>query len=122
MTNKQNNSNEKIIWESQTMEQKILQWYATWDVGNSSETMVSIVMWTNRHIDRPYDPADFNRCYELVQAVPEIKDNFDKIKQASKQREFIITNWDLMVSMLLEERQTGTCRKLYDYMQQLDKL
>lgn len=54
---------------------KVVGWLANGETGTSSETMA---FWLAFNIEKedsghPYDPADFDRCLRLLEAVPELR-------------------------------------------------
>ena len=60
-------------------------WIAHGEVGASSRTMWDCFMGhTNFPINHPYDPDDFKRCYKLLQAIPEWKNDLERLKPLSK--------------------------------------
>lgn len=75
------------------------EWLALGETGMSSLAMVKAVtgcdgfLGRNRHVigtDHPYDSADLMRCLRLVDAVPGIRDHFDKIAVLSPEWAAII--------------------------------
>jgi hypothetical protein len=49
----------------------------------------------------PVDAADFRRCYELVELVPEIKSHFDKIAATGEEWRVLIEEWDRLSELLI---------------------
>ena len=57
---------------------KILRWMATGETGISSKKMAFTAVgeeYEKNYPSHPHDPADFNRCLMLLDAVPEIRDH-----------------------------------------------
>jgi len=49
------------------------------------------------------DPDDLNRCLLLLEAVPDIRENMDKIAALSVTWEKLISEWDNIEKCFLEE-------------------
>ncbi len=47
----------------------------------------------------PSDPDDFKRCYKLLEAVPQWKDQLHKMKPVSPGWEKLVDNWDKLTEM-----------------------
>src|SRR5690554_43536 len=62
------------------------EWLLTGDRGISSETIFGAItgLVINRRKYPPADPADFYRCYKLINAVPEWKSELHKVAELSK--------------------------------------
>lgn len=86
-------------------EQRLLKWFITGNVGESSRTMAFIasdIELSNDEINdsfsfglaHPHDSGDFERCLKLIEAVPEVKDSFDVIAKISPSWAALIENWD----------------------------
>lgn len=96
-----------------TITDNINNWLAHGERGASSETIVSHLTGINiaKHPSHPCDPSDFYRCYQLVEACPEIKAELQLVKSISPTWQKIIENWDTLVAMLLvteeQENKTG---------------
>jgi len=73
---------------------KISEWLLTGQVGESSKAMASAAsgIACNSRNYYPRDPADFNRCLLLLEAIPEIKNFFSEISQYNKYWSRIIKN------------------------------
>ena len=108
-----------------------IEWLANGDRGLSSNSMVSVIVgvecnksgWSG--IYHPSDPSDFDRCYKLLCAVPEIKENLHRMKQASEVWANIVDNWDELAMMLIdmkERRKQGikpVANGMYEFMKEL---
>ena len=103
---------------------KVWNWFRSDDTGISSLTLASILSGVSlgKYYDRPYDPADFGRCYRLLQTFPEWKSRLNEIPKHYPSWKPFIENWDRMVELYLEEVETGTYEKLYHFMKDLEKL
>ena len=84
--------------------QNLNAWLKFGDRGISSEAIVSKITGLNltgRHgLQHPYDVADFRRCCELLQAVPELKNRLFEMESASPQWKRFVENWDEFEGLL----------------------
>lgn len=86
------------------MKDKVLNWLATGQVGESSKAMAYAVIDMDVNLkSHPYDPADFNRCLMLLEAVPEARNNFDKVAALSETWKKLIDRWDEVEKCFLDE-------------------
>lgn len=53
----------------------------------------------NERLCPPSDPADFRRCYKLLQAVPQWKARLNELKTISPVWEKLVDNWDKLTEM-----------------------
>ena len=84
--------------------QKALTWFATGNTGLSSTFMCSTLCGiANARYAHPHDPSDLNRCFQMLKAVPELKDRISRMKDASKEWETLIKNWDALESSFINE-------------------
>lgn len=89
------------------MKDKILEWFATGQVGLSSKSMALAVLempqdleWGANH---PLDPDDLNRCLLLLEAVPEIRQHMGKIAALSETWRKLVERWDEVEQCFLDE-------------------
>ena len=87
---------------------KVMEWQATGNVGVSSATMASIALGMKKnfygsYFSPPSDPADLNRCMNLVQRIPEIKESFPLIAAKCPRFAPVIENWEELTSLLRKE-------------------
>jgi len=82
-----------------------MHWLASGETGLSSKTMAFTAVGEDyeRGRNHPLDPADFNRCLMLIDAVPEIRDHFEAIASLSKQWKAIIDNWGVIERSFIDE-------------------
>lgn len=110
------------------MKDKILHWFATGWVGLSSKSMALAAIdmpqdpqWGARH---PCDPDDLNRCLLLLEAVPEIRDNMDKVAALSDTWAKLVERWDEVEQCFLDEvglswRKGGRASRTYELMRSI---
>lgn len=105
---------------------KILEWQTQGKVGVSSATMAAIAVGLQKpfygsYFGYPYDPADFNRCMNLVDTIPEIRDHFEAIGQKVPPFKNILDNWEELKNLLLEEKKNadGRAPRTYARMKEL---
>lgn len=107
--------------------EELSYWFRYGERGISSNTMVEVFeglpigTLTGWHRDYPHDPADFNRCYKLLNQVPSYRLRLNELKSESKVWELLVDNWSKLESLLIEELPSGRAPKLYDEMQILIK-
>lgn len=105
---------------------RILEWQTQNKVGVSSASMAAVAVGLGKpfygsYFQHPYDPADFNRCVNLVNTIPEIREHFDAIGQKIPAFKNILENWDELKNLLDEEKRNadGRAPKTYARMKQL---
>lgn len=120
----------KPTWtEPKADQSKGVQEKATWWINNGHVGMSSKTMWNcligNKgfSISHPYDPDDFSRCYKLLQAVPEWKNELQKLKALSKPWSNLVDNWDKLTEMyeqnINEQWKNSDKIGMYEFMQSL---
>jgi len=94
--------------------QRLIEWLAAdIDTGLSSKTMAFVHLGaTKGRFDAPHDPADFGRCYDLVEFVPELHESFCLIGERCPQFKCIIECWYFLSELWVEESPSGRCPKL----------
>ncbi len=88
------------------MERKILQWFATGSTGVSSEAMAYAVLDienSRNFMNYPSDPSDFNRCLGLLEEVPDVRENLDKVALLGKEWRVLVENWDTIEKCFIDE-------------------
>ncbi len=110
------------------MSENIINWLIHGRMGISSKAMAAVALDKapeNKFYNHPHDPADFNRCLELVKAAPEVREAFPKIAALSPAWKTIIDHWDELKAIFIEEvgenweQRSKAARKTYDKMQSL---
>jgi hypothetical protein len=103
---------------SPAAQHRLGQWLLNGDTGISSGTMAAIALGATKvkkcHVDAPYDPADFGRCYRLVQKVPEIREHFPRIGKKVKVFAGILREWDDLVRLYERDKPKGESTELYN--------
>lgn len=87
-----------------TLENKILNWFATGSTGESSKAMAFAaagIQATNK--SHPSDPSDFNRCLMLIKVAPEIKLQMNKVALLSDSWEKLVLHWPDLEQCFIEE-------------------
>lgn len=85
----------------------LLNWLANGERGISSNTMVTVLAgvdalgtWSQYH---PLDPDDFRRCCLLLEAVPILRLQLERMRGVSAQWATIVDHWEELEAMLKEE-------------------
>jgi hypothetical protein len=100
------------------------------DMGTSSTTILLAttgIRYSKASI--PLDPADFHRCYLLLEALCKVNNDeytdfthtdflFD-VKRMYPEWTKLVKNWNELVLLYKEEIDSGACPKLYARMQEL---
>jgi hypothetical protein len=104
------------------------QWLHGSQVGTSSLTLaygltreqaVLAALRGHSRGDIPYDPADFGRCYNLLEQVPGLRERIGEMTKAFSFWRPYVDNWQELETLWLEESPSGRCPKLYDRMKEL---
>lgn len=111
------------------MKKKILYWFAKGKVGISSKAMACVAAGIPLddhcgYSNHPHDPADFNRCLLLLDAVPEIREYFDKMAEISESWAKLIARWDELETCFHDEAGKNWCKaqrapRTYELMKQI---
>jgi hypothetical protein len=106
-------------------EQKIetpWDWLASRRTGISSATIWSVMVGfpsPYRAYDTPYDPADFHRCYQLLQTFPEWKSRMFDVEEKFPFWAPFVREW-ANLSALYEYELLGPPGRLYDCIKLLE--
>lgn len=88
---------------------RALLWIVGRDTGLSSRTIWAVMMGVPPV--RPYypaDPADFGRCFRLLQAVPEWRTRLSEVAPVSDVWAALIERWGEVEALYVEELAGGT--------------
>lgn len=95
---------------------KVLEWLANGETGLSSETMAfwigfGVLKKIGRH-HHPHDPADFDRCLRLLDAVPEMRPHLAKMAYVSDAWKKLVERWHDIERQHLKEVGLGWTKAL----------
>ena len=100
-------------------------WRTVGERGVSSETIYSVLCGTlaplrqPKDFRHPLDPADFLRCYKLLEIIPEWRDRLEELKTLGDPWPALVDNWDKLTEMMNEHRAGGDWRPMYEFMKEL---
>lgn len=92
------------------IQSKVLSWIASGEVGQSSKAMAMTACGVPSEGDYPLDPADLNRCLKMLNAVPEVRDHFDKIAALGVVWGRLIARWAEIESSFIDEVGIDWCK------------
>jgi len=107
------------------------EWIVAGDTGISSRVIWAVMMGVSLdvmgHVDVPYDPPDFGRCYRLLEIMPSWRDRLDKVAEKCPKWQPLVKHWDGLEEMYeacLDEAGryrggTEASRAMYDRMKEL---
>jgi hypothetical protein len=111
---------------SQSLVERARWWMVNGERGISSETIYSVLceepllpLRKPNSYDHPHDPDDFRRCYLLLKAIPEWREQLHKMKSISQTWSNLVDNWDKLTFMLEELIPTNKDNGMYDFMKSL---
>jgi hypothetical protein len=116
---------EPIPYEGMSFMARKIFWLEKGERGASSEAIFNVL--SNVHNgdyplrDHPHDPDDFKRCYNLLQIIPEWRQDLYRMKDVSKTWNRLVDNWDTLTEMYEEvtEGRNNAYAKMYKYMRTL---
>jgi hypothetical protein len=95
-------------------------WLTNCDTGISSKTIWSVMMCRSvGRTDVPLDPADFGRCYRLLQIMPSWRARLPEVAAKYPEWAPLVGRWDDIERLYLEELSSGMARKCYALMREL---
>lgn len=104
------------------MQNQILRWMLTGDVGASSQTMAHVIALDEkpRRASYPHHAGDFGLCLGLLEAAPEAREHLYKMKQVSPVWEKLVDSWAKLEALYRAEKQSGAgMRKTYELIKEL---
>jgi hypothetical protein len=104
-----------------TPDMGLKKWLASDDTGLSSRFMAAVLSNPPFICDfnYPHDPDDFGRCYRLLQAVPELRENFARLHRRPAPWPQLAAAWPELEKLYVEELPTGQAPKLYARMREI---
>ena len=100
----------------------LTEWFVNGNTGESSRTLALWLAEGKRanRVSYPFDPADFNRCVRLLEAVPALRANLYTLPQLSKEWAALYDNWSILEENLRKEMEEGfTAQETYRLMRQI---
>lgn len=104
----------------------VAHWLATGETGSSSMTMGLWLCFTERykHASHPRDPADFNRCLQLLEVAPKLRERMGAMRGLSREWTELVARWDEIEKLFLEEAGLGWTKarqapRTYDLMSEV---
>lgn len=92
------------------MNDKILNWFVTGQVGQSSKSMAACIAGMNGGSSHPYDPDDLNRCLLFLEAVPEAREHMHKLRSLSPTWAKLVDRWAEVEASFLGEVGRNWCK------------
>lgn len=92
--------------KKKTLNDKVLHWMLTGEVGISSETIACHLAGLprkRRYSCHPLDPSDFNRCLLLLKEIPELGPLLPKMKTVSSEWSILVDRWDEVEKSFVDE-------------------
>jgi hypothetical protein len=89
-----------------TLNDKVLDWFGKGEVGESSKCMALALTghpFKTAFPVYPCDPDDFNRCYKLLKAVPELRSRLTWMKDVNGYWKALVAHWDEVEESLIGE-------------------
>lgn len=99
-------------------------WVKNGEHGTSSKTMYNCLYMgpdklPNDRPSHPQDPDDFRRCYLLLQAVPQWKNDLQKLKSLSPVWDKLVDHWDKLTELLEDQLKNKKANGMYELMKSL---
>jgi len=109
------------------LDERMLEWIRTGERGSSSETIFEVMaehalQSEDRQGFTPRDPADFRRCYQLLEVIPEWKADLQKVANCYLEWQPLVDNWPELERLYLIESASPDRRapKLYQLLARLN--
>jgi hypothetical protein len=101
-----------------------LAWILGNDTGVSAKTIWAVMMGETPEdipfgYDVPHDPADFGRCYRLLNRFPEWKSRLNEVAEKFPKWGPMVREWGKMTQLYEKELSSGCSPKLYALIQKL---
>jgi len=88
--------------QSKTVRERAIWWFSKGEVGLSSKVMCTFFLTggiAGIFPHYPHDPDDFGRCYKLLEAIPEWKEELPDLATLSEPWSKLVENWDTLTEM-----------------------
>lgn len=82
-----------------SVEQKVIAWFATGHVGESSKCMAAHLTGQDCKGSYPHDGDDFGRCVGLLDAVPELRERLPQMASVNAKWAALVARWDEIESL-----------------------
>jgi hypothetical protein len=84
---------------------RTLTWMANEDTGISSRTLAFWLAFDifPKESSHPLDPADFNRCLNLLDQAPDLRQELPRMSKISAEWETLVLNWSELEELFLAE-------------------
>jgi hypothetical protein len=93
-------------------------WLASDDVGLSSKYMAGVLSGQfAAEYAHPADSSDFGRCMRLLEAVPELRDKLDLMRDKSPEWAELVANWERIESMVQAKEYRRASKLVMDSVQ-----
>jgi hypothetical protein len=106
-----------------SLEAKVAHWFASGRVGVSSRTIASFLGLgiPKGDYSHPHDPDDLDRCLQLLEAIPELRENLPRLAALSPEWAALVGRWDEIERSHLDEvglrwTKAHSAPKTYDLM------
>jgi hypothetical protein len=88
-------------------ESQVVEWLANGHTGLSSKAMAFYLGFGMKRKEdgraHPHDPADFNRCLQLLRAAPRLRAKLPEMSNLSKEWKRLVAAWDRIEAMFVSE-------------------
>jgi len=107
-----------------TVEERAINWLINGETGASSKTICAVMLYcvdrkNLSRYDYPHDPSDFRRCKQLLDVIPEWRKKLWKVYEMFPIWHGLVTHWDELEALYIEELPSGVGLKLHARMREL---
>jgi len=99
----------QVRYRGAGLSEAAVRWLAVGEQGSSSMVMFAVITGVRPDPMRegdtsyPHDPDDLSRCRLLLEQVPELADNLEKLSAVSPVWERIVNAWDQLCALMDDE-------------------
>jgi len=99
----------------------LAEWLGSWDTGTSSLTICSALLEGGLicAADVPHDPADFGRCYRLLELRPDWRGRLQEVADVFADWQPLVDRWDELEKLWEEESKGDEAPRLYELLKEL---